>query len=275
MHIGKKGIVDLHIQPGIGDRLVFLVQRFGECEQTALFVGVVLDLCAGEGTRRRDDWQESGKRRVLRPGCGEAGSDVADIAADLVLTAIGDRAVDHDAIAETFAQTGGGIVLGIKFRKGRAILSAGHGRHRILQFLRRGRPHGNAFEPLENIERPIEPFTEFAIADDVDADLRLLADDLDDRLGETGFEGGLVIWLAIFDRSPELDQFRRPDQTADMGGENAIGVVRHVECFSCRSLSRGRYTGATCLLWNCGITSCANNCIDRSASAWPIIPKFT
>ena len=56
MHIGQKGIVDLHIQPGIDDRLVFLVQRFGEREQLALFVRVVLDLCTGEGARGRDDW---------------------------------------------------------------------------------------------------------------------------------------------------------------------------------------------------------------------------
>ena len=54
-----------------------------------------------------------------------------------------------------------------------------------------------------------------------------MAHDLDDGFGEAGFERGLLIRLAVFDRSPEFDQLRRPDQAADMGGEDAIGVVRH------------------------------------------------
>src|SRR6516162_4948507 len=55
-----------------------------------------------------------------------------------------------------------------------------------------------------------------------------------------------------------------------MGGEDAIGIVRHV-------IFPPPYddAGATSLLWKCGITSCANNFIERSASGWLIMPKFT
>src|SRR5262249_20849826 len=74
----------------------------------------------------------------------------------------------------------------------------------------------------------VQPFAEFAIADDVDADIGLLAHDLGDRVGEAGFESGLVKRLAVFDQSPKFDQLRRPDQAADMGGEDAFSVVRHV-----------------------------------------------
>src|SRR5262249_12460530 len=94
------------------------------------------------------------------------------------------------------------------------------------QFVRRGRPHGNAFEAFEDVERPIEPLTKFAIADNIDASLRLLAHDLSDTVGEASFERRLVIGLAILDRSPELDQPRRADQAADMSGKNATGVMQ-------------------------------------------------
>jgi hypothetical protein len=134
------------------------MQRVGEREQIARFILVVLDLGARKRARRRDHWQEAGQRRMLSPRFGKPGGDVVNVAADLVAAAISERAIDHDAIAEPFAQTGDRIVLGIEFGKGGAVLAAGHRRHRILQFLRRCRPHHNALEALENVERPIESF---------------------------------------------------------------------------------------------------------------------
>ena len=78
-----------------------------------------------------------------------------------------------------------------------------------------------------DVEGPVGAFTEFAVADDVDAGVGLLAHDFGDGFGETRLERRLVIGLAVLDGAPELDQFRRPDQAADMGGQDPIGVLRH------------------------------------------------
>ncbi len=164
---------------------------------------------------------------MLRLGFGDAGLDVLDVAPDLIGARVTERPVDDDAVAEPFAEASCDVVLGIEFRKCLAVPATRHRGHRVFQFFRRGRSHGNALEPLENVERPIEPLAELAVADDVDAGLGLLAHHLGDGFGQAGFEGRLVVGLAVLDGAPELDQFWWPDQAADMGGEDAIGVVRH------------------------------------------------
>ena len=73
----------------------------------------------------------------------------------------------------------------------------------------------------------MQSLAELAVTDNVDADLGLLAHNLSDGLGQASFERRLLIGLAVLDQVPELDQFRRPDQAADMSGEDAIDVVRH------------------------------------------------
>ena len=60
VHIGQESIVDLHIEPGSDNGLVFFVQRIGEREQIALLVLVVLDLGAGKRARRRHHRQKAG-----------------------------------------------------------------------------------------------------------------------------------------------------------------------------------------------------------------------
>src|SRR5437660_11371952 len=124
MHIGQERIVDLHIETGINDGFVFLVQRFGERKEVALFIFVVLDFGSRQRARRRYHREKACERGVLLLGLGQTGVDVVDVAADLVLAAIGNRPIDDDAIAQPFAQPGGGVVLGIKFRKRLAVLTA-------------------------------------------------------------------------------------------------------------------------------------------------------
>ncbi len=58
VHVGQEGVVDLHVEAGIDDRLVFLVQAVGKREQKRLLVGVVLVLRAGQRARRRHHRQE-------------------------------------------------------------------------------------------------------------------------------------------------------------------------------------------------------------------------
>jgi hypothetical protein len=140
-------------------------------------------------------------------GLGDAGLDVPDVASDLIGAHIAERLIDDHAVAEAFAQARGGVVFGIEFRERVAVAAARHGGHRVLEFLGRRRPHTDALEPLENVERPIEPLAELAVADDVDAGVGLLPHHLGDGFGQAGLERRRVVGLAVFDGAPEFDQF--------------------------------------------------------------------
>ena len=79
VHVGQEGIVDLHVEAGIDDRLVFLVQAVGEREQEALLVRVVLVLGARQRARRRHHRQEGACDLRL----GGRGLEIGDVALDL------------------------------------------------------------------------------------------------------------------------------------------------------------------------------------------------
>ena len=69
LHERQERVVDLHIKPGVGDRLVFDAQRFREREQIALFVRIIFAHAAGQRAGRRDNGEKRtfdlhlGKRR--------------------------------------------------------------------------------------------------------------------------------------------------------------------------------------------------------------------
>ncbi len=157
---------------------------------------------------------------------GDAGLYVLDVAQDL-LVGILDRTVDDNAIAEPLGETGRGVILGIKFRECLVVAAATHRGHRIFGFLRRYRANGNPGKPFVDVERPVGAFAELAVADNVDADLGLPAHDFRNRIRKARFERRFVISLAVLDRPPERDELWRPDQAADVSGENAIAAVRH------------------------------------------------
>ncbi len=98
-----------------------------------------------------------------------------------------------------------------------------------------------AAQALEHVLRPADRFPELAVADHVDAGLGLAANDLGDRIGQAPVVGGLVDRLARLLRAQEILQRLRPDQAADMGGEDAIGAAFHLarslfaECKGCRT----------------------------------------
>ena len=83
---------------------------------------------------------------------------------------------------------------------------------------------------------PVSAFAEFAVADNVDAGFRLLANHFGDGFGEAGFKTGRGVGLAGLDCAPVLDQFGRADQTADMGGQN---TVRHGQTSSLKGAFGG------------------------------------
>ena len=73
-----------------------------------------------------------------------------------------------------------------------------------------------------DVKGPVAALAVLAVADDIDAGVGLVLDDLLDRLPEAGFVGGLVVGLAILDLAQKLDQFGWPNQAADMGREDAV-----------------------------------------------------
>ena len=220
VHVGQEGVVDLHIEAGIDDGLVFLVQAVRERAQQALLVGIMLVLGVRQRARRRHHRQERGRNLHL----GDGGFEVGDIALDPNVR-IAERVVDHEAGSEALAQAGNAIVFRIEFRERDTVLPAAGGRHGILGLFRGEQPGGDAAQAVVHVKSPIAALAEFAVTDDVDAGVGLLADDLVDRLLEAGLVCRLVVGLPIFDLVQELDELRRPHQAADMGGQDAI--ARH------------------------------------------------
>ena len=101
--------------------------------------------------------------------------EIVDVALELGLPGIGDRpdAYRLDRGRDAFA----GIELGIELGETLAVDAA---RERIGAGL--DRPPLETAQPLEHVLRPGDRFAELAVADDVDADLGLLAHDLGDRI---------------------------------------------------------------------------------------------
>ena len=88
---------------------------------------------------RRDDRKESARDL----GFGGGGLEVGDVAFDLDI-GVGQRRVDHEARAEPLPEAGNPVVFGVEFRERDAVLTAPDGRHRILGFVLRQRPGGDA-----------------------------------------------------------------------------------------------------------------------------------
>ena len=82
-------------------------------------------------------------------------------------------------------------------------------------------------DPLDHILRPGNALAEFAVADDVDADLGLLAHHLGDGLLEVARMCRGVVALALLLGAQMPPDQVRADQAADMGGENPIGAAVH------------------------------------------------
>src|SRR5262249_61885015 len=106
--------------------------------------------------------------------CGRRGLDLGDVAFDLHLR-VAQRAIDADARAEPLAEPRNSVVFRIEFGEGDAVLPAAHGRHGILGLFGGQPPGGDAAEAVVNVKGPVAALAELAVADDVDARLRLLA----------------------------------------------------------------------------------------------------
>jgi len=70
--------------------------------------------------------------------------------------------------------------------------------------------------------RPTDRFAEFAVADDVEADIGLFPHDSDDAVGEAALIGVLVVGFPTALGTQEFDQLGRPNQAADMRGQDSL-----------------------------------------------------
>src|SRR5438067_8180229 len=150
----------------------------------------------------------------------EGGFEIIDVALQLRLPRIGDWS-DADRI-KSGRNAFAGVELGIELREARAVgaaledIGAGHERAAL-----------ESAQPLEHILRPADRFSKLAIAYDINPGVGLAAHDLGNRLGEELIVFVLVESLALLLRPEDFLQFRRPNKTSDMGGEDAVGAAFH------------------------------------------------
>ncbi len=91
------------------------------------------------------------------------------------------------------------------------------------------RPHlamHEAAEPLGDVANPAG-LAVFAVADDVHADVRLLANDAGDFLPQGLFIRGLVVWLPMVARRQDVADRHRAHEAADMRDKNTVGAAFH------------------------------------------------
>src|SRR4051812_34228577 len=116
-----------------------------------------------------------------------------------------------------------GVELGIEFGEALAIRTA-------LKWVT-PRFDRAALEPaqaFQHVLRPADGLSKLPVADHIDAGFGLPADDIGDRSGQAMIVGLLVERFARLLSTQELLQRLRPNQTADMGREDAIDASFHL-----------------------------------------------
>src|SRR5262245_8480301 len=109
-----------------------------------------------------------------------------------------------------------GLVLVVEIRKVPAILAGDRGAEAggvIRALLETG-------NPLQHISRPADRLAEFAVADDVDADLGLPLDHLGDRAAKTVLVGGGIICLVVLLLLEERHELRGTNEASHMRRQN-------------------------------------------------------
>jgi hypothetical protein len=192
------------------------MHRLPDGDEAFFIALVVFVLAVRDHARGRGDRQE----RLLDVHAFQCGLEVIDVALQLRLPGIGDR-TDANRV-------GAGrdllvlVELGVEFREvltiGAALERIGAGLHRTAL---------EAAEALEHVLRPADRFPELAVADHVDAGRGLPPHDVRNGVAQAPVVGAMVERLARLLRAQELLQRLRPDQAADVGGQNAFGAALH------------------------------------------------
>ena len=169
--------------------------------------------------------------------------EVVDVPADGGLSLVGDRRdafPDPEVLApgREIRLLSGGLRLprrqpvvildrrvgGVEFREFLGL--ADHVDRVLLVVARAELAMDEAAEPLGDVADPAG-LAVFAVADDVDADVRLLANHAGDFLPQGLFIRGLVVWLPIVARREDVADRHRPHEAADVRDKNSIGAAFH------------------------------------------------
>jgi len=200
---GEPRVVDLHHESRCDDRQVLLAQRVGDRMEVLLLARVVAVLHQSDATRRRDRRHE----HVHRIDVLQAGLEIGQVGGERLLPDIADRpgtGVAGRLRARMRALVEGGKRLGLARRP-----VAGRGRDLL-----------EAAEPVGDVILEAR-LGQFAVAHDVDAEFRLLADDADHRLVQLIGQRRPVVGLTRHAREQLRGQRLRPRQASHMRGDDA------------------------------------------------------
>ena len=215
---GQPRVVDLHDQPRIGNRPVFVAQRLGEGEIQLPLVAVILVMQVRKDAGRRHDRQEApGSARFL-----DGSRQRVDIALEGRCAAIPDRSGDEPASVGA-ARLQCGVIPVVEILEAFVVVAVrgiGPG------FRPWNRAMVESGDALQHIAVPAR-LAILAVTDDVDADRCLPVDYVVDGNDKSFAEFLFVIVFPSESGAHEFDQLGRAHQAADMGCLNAIGVLLH------------------------------------------------
>ena len=208
-------VVELHQQAVVDDLLVFVAHRGADCRQHVVIVLVVFVLAVRDDTCRCRHRQEAFRHLHLR----QRRFEIVDVLLQQLLTGVADRP-DHDEIHGRRSALLR-VELGVELCEPAAV---GAARPCVASL---ERPPLEAAEAVQHVLGPRERLAVFAVADDVETALGLLPHHLSHRILQGALVGRLVVGLAGLLGAKEFLQFRRPDQAADVGGENTVRAALH------------------------------------------------
>jgi len=116
------------------------------------------------------------------------------------------------------------VELGVEFLEAVAVET---GITRPAARARRVRPQRKPAHALDDVLIPADRLAVFAVADDIDADLPLAADHFGDRIPQAALIGRGIVGLPRLLCPHDLLEGGRPDQAADMRGEDALAARSH------------------------------------------------
>src|SRR5262249_24756166 len=219
---------------GIDNHHVFGAHGRGDRREAFFVAAVVLVLAVRDDACRRSDRQE----RLLDLHGRERGFEIVDVALELRLAGIGDRrdanriCAGPDLVAR--------IELGIEFSE---ALTIGAALEWVCADLQRAT--FKTTQPFERILRPTDRLSEFAVAYHIDSGFSLSANNLGDTLGQACVIAVPVEAFARLLPTQKRLQPLRPDQTADMGGQDAVNAALHLAdwgSMAWRASSRSRHS---------------------------------
>ena len=204
------GAVDLQHEARLGDRLVFVAHRLGDGVEVRLVILVVVVA--------KEQRHHAGRGRAHEAAGGlhlrERGLQVVDVVARGLRIAHADRSVAGRRLAPR---------------------AAGIAEHALRELRKLGEVlvdegvagAAEAVEPVLDVGR-VARLRHFAVVDQVDAGLGLLADHLCDRRAHARGQRRAIDRHAFLLGVHHADQVVRPRQAAGVRGQKALGAAFHV-----------------------------------------------